>query len=65
MMRETFEIQMLPGARCVFRRPQEGREKEFPSLNDALDYAAQLPGGDDAQKIVVAENGRHLMRVVW
>jgi len=56
---------MLPGARCVFRRPREGREEEFPSLNDALDYAAQLPGGYDALKIVVAENGRHLMRVVW
>jgi hypothetical protein len=65
MKSDTFEIQILAGPRFVLRHHGERAGREFQSVKEALDFAANSPGGYTAQKIITDENGKRLMKVVW
>ncbi|EDY18410.1 hypothetical protein CfE428DRAFT_4194 [Chthoniobacter flavus Ellin428] len=65
MKRETFEIEILQGPRFVLRRRGGAAEWEFASVKEALDYVAIQPGGHDAEKMLLDQERKREMKVVW
>jgi len=64
MDQDAFEIQILVDSRCILRRQNEDWEREFRSIQEALDFAQRLPGGKDGNLTVFGEKGVRLARVV-